>query len=279
LACRRPAHRRAGRLNVLDVYRQYWRINLLTTLEYRTNFLLWFAFTFVYHGSAIVALWVTLTTFPSMNGWDFRNMLFLYALWMVAHAVNATFFSTVGSIPDWIRDGEFDRLLVRPLDELFQVISTPGAIFPDELLLALGFFVVAIIANHMAVTFGFVLLVTLIVLGGALIDLSIGLIISTVAFWFVQVDALRWIVLQLEQEFTRYPLSIYSKGVRLLLAFVIPFGFMNYFPASYFLHKADNGLGLPLAIGLLTPAIGIVFLAVAYLFWRVGLQRYQGVGH
>ena len=254
-----------------EVYCQYWRINLLTTLEYRTNFLLWFGFTLVYHGTAIAALWVMLTNFPSMNGWDFRNMAFLYALWMTAHALNATFFSTVGEIPQWIRDGEFDRLLVRPLDELFQVITTPGAIFPD--------LVVAIAVNHIAVTAGFVTLIALVVTGGALIDLSIALLISTAAFWFVQVDALRWIVLQLEQEFTRYPLSIYSRGVRLLLAFVIPFGFMNYFPASYFLHKADNGLGLPIAVGVLTPAVGVAFLLVAYTCWRFGLQRYQGVGH
>jgi ABC-2 type transport system permease protein len=129
------------------------------------------------------------------------------------------------------------------------------------------------------VTAGFVALIALVVAGGAMIDLSIALLISTVAFWFVQVDALRWIVLQLEQEFTRYPLSIYNRGVRLLLAFVIPFGFMNYFPASYFLHKADNGLGLPIVIGVLTPLIGIAFLLVAYTCWRFGLQRYQGVGH
>ena len=197
-----------------EVYRQYWRINLLTTLEYRTNFLLWFGFTIVYHGTAIAALWVMLTNFPSMNGWDFRNMAFLYGLWMTGHALNATFFSTIGEIPQWIRDGEFDRLLVRPLDELFQVISTPGAIFPDELLLALAFLIVATVANHLVISFGFIALITLVVAGGALIDLSIALIISTAAFWFVQVDALRWIVLQLEQEFTRYPLSIYNRGVR-----------------------------------------------------------------
>jgi ABC-2 type transport system permease protein len=264
---------------VLEVYRQYWRINLLTTLEYRANFLLWLAFTLVYHGSAIAALWIMLNNFPSMNGWDFRNMAFLYALWMSAHAINTTFFSTIGDIPEWIRDGEFDRLLVRPLDELFQVIATPGQIFPDELLLALMFLVVATAANHIAVSFAFVGLLALVIAGGALIDLGIGLLISTAAFWFVQVDALRWIVLQLEQEFTRYPLSIYSRGVRLLLAFVIPFGFMNYFPASYFLQKADNGLGLPLAVGILTPAIGVAFVIVAYVVWRFGLQRYQGVGH
>jgi ABC-2 type transport system permease protein len=264
---------------MLDVYRQYWRINLLTTMEYRTNFLLWLGFTAVYHGSAIVALWVTLTNFPSMNGWDFRNMAFLYALWMTAHALNATFFSTVADIPEWIRDGEFDRFLVRPLDELFQVVSTPGAIFPDELLLALAVLGVSIAANHIVPSVGFFVLVTFVVIGGALIDLSIGLIISTAAFWFVQVDALRWIVLQLEQEFTRYPLSIYSRGVRLLLAFVIPFGFMNYFPASYFLNKHENGLGMPMAVGVLTPLVGLGFLAIAYGFWRAGLQKYQGVGH
>lgn len=262
-----------------EVYGQYWRINLLTTLEYRTNFILWFCFTLVYHGTAIAALWIMLTNFPSMNGWDFRNMAFLYALWMTAHALNATFFSTVGEIPQWIRDGEFDRLLVRPLDELFQVIATPGAIFPDELLLAIAFLVFAIAANHIAVTAGFIALLALVIGGGALIDLSIGLLISTTAFWFVQVDALRWIVLQLEQEFTRYPLSIYSRGVRLLLAFVIPFGFMNYFPASYFLNKADNGLGVPVTVGLLTPVVGVVFFLVTYAAWRFGLQRYQGVGH
>jgi ABC-2 type transport system permease protein len=264
---------------MLDVYRQYWRINLLTTLEYRANFVLWLAFTIVYHGSAIAALYVTLTNFPSMNGWDFRNMAFLYALWMTAHAVNATFFSMVNEIPDWVRDGEFDRLLVRPLDALFQVITTPGSIFPDELILAVTFLGVSIAANHIPITLAFVTQVVLVVGGGALIDLSIGLIIATVAFWFVQVDALRWMVLQLEQEFTRYPLSIYGRGVRLLLAFVVPFGFMNYFPAAYFLNKGDNGIGLPIAIGLATPAIGIAFLLVAYAFWRFGLQRYQGVGH
>jgi ABC-2 type transport system permease protein len=264
---------------MLEVYRQYWRINALTTLEYRANFLLWFGFTFVYHGSAIAALWIVLNNFPSMNGWGFRDMAFLYALWMTAHAVSATFFSNVDDIPELIREGEFDRLLVRPLDTLFAVIATPGQVFPDELFLALAFLVVATIASHVAVTPLFVVLVALVVAGGALIDLGIGLFISTAAFWFIQVDALRWIVLQLEQEFTRYPLTIYSRGVRLLLAFVIPFAFMNYFPAAYFLHKGANGLGLPPAVGLLTPLVGTAFVLAAYAFWRAGLQRYQGVGH
>lgn len=262
----------------LEVYREYWRINILTTLEYRTNFVLWFIFTFIYHGTAVGALYIMLETFPSMNGWNFRDMAFLYGLWMVGHALANTFFSTVSEIPQWIRDGEFDRLLLRPLDTLFQTIATPGQVFPDELILALIYLAFATVASRIHVGAEFFAFVPLVVIGGALIDLGISLIISTAAFWFIQVDALRWIVLQLEQEFTRYPITIYTKGVRLLLAFVVPFAFMNYFPASYFLGK-DNGFALPAAVGLLTPAIGIAFVLVAYTFWRAGLNRYNGVGH
>ena len=240
-----------------QVYRQYWRVNVLTTLEYRENFLLWFGFTFVYHATAIGALWTLLAIVPSVS----------------------PFFSAVGDIPDHVREGEFDRFLIRPLDPLFQAITTPGQIFPDELILALATFVAATIYSGVAVTLTFIVFVPLIWIGGALIDLGFNLGISTAAFWFIRVDTLRWIVLQLEQEFTRYPLSIYTRGVRLFLTFVFPFAFMNYLPAAYFLHKTDIGLNVNPAIGLLTPLIGIVFASAAYVFWRFGLDKYQGVGH
>ena len=264
---------------VLAVYGQHWRINILTALEYRENFLLWAAFAIVYHGTAIAALWVVLHAFPSMNGWNFRDMAFLYGLWMLAHALHDTLFFGVGSVPEYVRDGEFDRLLIRPLDTLFAVIAIPGQVFPDELILAIAYFAVATSYAHVRVDAVFALFVPLVVIGGTMIELAINLIIATIAFWFVRVDAIRWIVLQLEQEFTRYPIGIYSRGVRLFLTFVFPFAFMNYFPAAFFLHKPDSTFALPAAIGLCTPLVGLVFLGVAYAFWRIGLDRYQGVGH
>ena len=274
-----PASRRGSARRLFGVYREYWRINILTTLEYRENFVLWSLFTLVYHGSAIAALWIVLGTFPSMNGWSFRDMAFLYALWMVAHALHNTFFSNVDGIPERIREGEFDRVLVRPVDPLFGIIATPGQIFPDELILACATLVAATIYSGVRVDAAFVLLVPAVVTGGALIDLGINLFIATLAFWFVKVDALRWFVLQLEQEFTRYPVAIYSRGVRLFLTFVVPFAFMNYFPAAYFLGKTDATFSLPAQIGLATPLIGICFSLAAYAFWRFGLDRYQSVGH
>ena len=263
---------------MLATYRQYWRINLLTMVEYRANFFMWLGFTIVYHATALGALWVTLREFPSMNGWDFKQMAFLYALWMLAHELHNTFFFTVVNVPEYVREGRFDRFLVRPLDALFQALTVPSQIFPDGLVLAIVTFVIMTHVSGVLVDWQFFAYVPFAVIGGALIDLGISLAIATVAFWFVRVDTLRWVVMSLEQEFTRYPISIYTRGVRVLLSFVFPFAFMNYFPATYLLHKADTGLALSPQVGLLTPAVGLAWLTASYLFWRIGLNHYQGTG-
>jgi ABC-2 type transport system permease protein len=265
---------------MLAAYAQYWRISLLTMVEYRANFLMWAAFTLVYHAVALAALWATLTQFPSMNGWDFRQMALLYALWMIGHGLHNTLFFTTGAVPVFIREGRFDRFLIRPLDTLFQTMTVPseGGMVPDELILAVAWLAFAIPFSRVHVDALFLAYIPLIAVGGALIDFGINLAIATTAFWFVRVDTLRWVVMSLEQDFTRYPLSIYNRAVRVILAFVIPFGFMNYFPATYFLGKTDGALQLDPAIGLLTPVIGVTVSALAYGFWRIGLNHYTGTG-
>jgi ABC-2 type transport system permease protein len=177
-----------------------------------------------------------------------------------------------------VREGRFDRFLVRPLDTLFQVLTVPQQIVPDGLILAVITLGVAANIAGVRVDWVFVAFVPLIVLGGALIDLGISLTIATCSFWVIRVDTLRWVVMSLEQDFTRYPISIYTRGVRIVLAFVLPFAFMNYFPATYFLQKAETGLHLNPAVGLLTPAIGLAWFAAAYVFWIYGLRHYQGTG-
>jgi ABC-type uncharacterized transport system permease subunit len=87
------APRREALRVYLATYARYWRLTLLTMLEYRANFLMWGVFTFIYHATAIVALWVTLRNFPSIDGWNFRQTAFMYALWMLGHAVHNTFLS------------------------------------------------------------------------------------------------------------------------------------------------------------------------------------------
>lgn len=263
---------------MLGAYVQYWRTNLLTMLEYRANFIMWFVFTIVYHGVALGALYVTMRQFPSMNGWDFRQMFFLYALWMTGHELHNALFFNVVSVPEFVREGRFDRFLVRPLDALFQVLTVPAQLFPDGLILAIATFIFATAYAHVRIDWIFCVFAPLVIVGGALIDLGISLGVATISFWFVRVDTLRWVVMSLEQDFTRYPISIYTRGVRVVLTFILPFAFMNFFPAVYFLHKATTGMQVDPRFGLLTPAIGLGWFLASYAFWQVGLRHYQGTG-
>jgi ABC-2 type transport system permease protein len=265
-------------MNYGGAYLQYWRTNLLTMIEYRANFFLWFAFTIVYHGTALAALWVTLYQFPSLAGWNFKETAFLYSLWMLGHAINNTFFFGAGNVADFIREGRFDRFLVRPLDPLFQVVTVPQQIWPDELILAITYFIVIVPFSGVAVNATLILFVPFVAVGGGLIDFGITLAIGTLSFWFIRIDTLRWVVMSLEQDFSRYPIGIYTRGVQLILAFVFPFAFMNYFPATFLLHKSETALSLSPQVGLLAPLVGLCWFAASYAFWRVGLNHYQGTG-
>ncbi|MDQ6825144.1 MAG: ABC transporter permease, partial [Candidatus Eremiobacteraeota bacterium] len=217
--------------------------------------------------------------FPSMNGWHWQEVFFLYALYMVGHTLNNTFFFTIGEVPDHVREGQFDRFLVRPLNPLFQVLTQPGQIWPDELVIALVFFGFAQGLVHLQWTVATTVLLVLAAAGGALIDFAVQLMVATLSFWVIRLDTLRWVIMSLENDFTRYPLSIYNRAVRIMLGYIFPFAFMNYFPATTLLHKtSEAGYSVNPMLGWLTPVIGIIWFSGAYLFWRAGVNHYQGTG-
>ena len=72
------------------------------------------------------------------------------------------------------------------------------------------------------------------------------------------------------------PLSIFGKPLRWFFTFVIPIGCVVYFPAIVILDHPDP-LGLRLARRP-RPLAGFVFLALSFVFWRVGLRRYGSTG-
>ena len=261
-----------------DAYKEFWRLNFLTMTEYKANFFIWLAFTIVYHGVALAAIWIILTRFPSLNGWGRADVFFLYALWMVGHTLNNTLFFTVGDIPYQVQEGRFDRFLVRPLDPLFQVVSQPGQIWPDELVVALIVFGIAQSVVHLQWTVAAAAVLVAAILGGAIIDAAVQLAVATLSFWVIRLDALRWVVMSLENDFTRFPLTMYNRAVRIILGYVLPFAFMNYCPATVLLHKTADGATFNPILGWLTPLVASVWLVGAYAFWRAGLNRYQGTG-
>ncbi|MDE7062365.1 MAG: ABC transporter permease, partial [Lachnospiraceae bacterium] len=146
---------------------------------------------------------------------------------------------------------------------------------------ALGELLVGTILIVLSLTKGFVivdashiLLFVVSILAGALIYTAIKLLFASFAFWMKVSGPVLYTAYQLA-DFAKYPTEIYAKGVRFIITWIIPFGFVAYLPASYFLKPDVSALG---TIGV-ECLLAAVFFAVAYLVFVWGTKVYESAGN
>jgi len=105
----------------------YWHFliqRLKTLMEYRASFILGASSTIVWQASSIAAVWVVMQQVPSLNGWNYDEVLLVYGLITLSKSINHMFADnlwTLGRV--YIRSGGFDRFLVRPIDPLFHLLA------------------------------------------------------------------------------------------------------------------------------------------------------------
>jgi ABC-2 type transport system permease protein len=75
----------------------------------------------------------------------------------------------------------------------------------------------------------------------------------------------------------QYPLTVYKEYFQKFFLFVVPMGAVMYVPICTLLGR-EAFPGLPPAAGFFTPFAGLVFLALAGLFWRLGVRHYRSTG-
>lgn len=261
----------------VGLFIQYWRLGGLIMGQYRLNAAIWLVFSTIYHLSSVGILWAMLQRFPQLGGWTFPEMFFLYALWNLAHGVYAVTLGKVYLLPRQVRDGRFDIFQVRPVNALFQVITTPEAISIHDPIVGVILFTIAAQLLHASLGWADVLLLPWIVLGAALIKGSLLVAIYALTFAAVRMDAGRLLLETIEIELVRFPLSIYPRAVQWAFSFIVPIAFVSFIPAQLVLHKDTSPVVAP-ELGYLTPLVGLVTFFAGYWLWRLGLRRYQSTG-
>jgi ABC-2 type transport system permease protein len=111
----------------------------------------------------------------------------------------------------------------------------------------------------------------LMVLSGGVIFIALNLITATSAFWVVESIPVTQIIFN-THEFTKYPLTIYNRGIGILMTWLIPYGFASFYPANYLLGRDHTW------IAWASPAVAAVLMALAYRIWLFGLRHYSGTG-
>lgn len=262
----------------MKLYGKFWIANLKSRMEYRTSFLLWFGNTVAFHAVSIGIIWALLSRFPSLNGWNFSEMIFLYALGLLARGVYTTFFFPILRVPYMIRQGSFDRHLIRPVNPLFQILLQGSVTSLNDMVVGVVVFTAALQMVDVTWSLPLALFLAAVVVGAGLIQAAVSLMVASASFWVIKVSGLTWTVQQIQNELVRYPVSIYGRGVQLILTVALPIAFTNYYPATTILGKSDGALLPAQYLGYLTPLVGILWFGLAYMVWKRGISRYQGTG-
>jgi len=92
------------------------------------------------------------------------------------------------------------------------------------------------------------------------------------AFWAIDL----WPVLGLAwklREFSPYPMTIFDGAFRFTFTYLIPIGFVAFYPSQLFLHPAEVSLLI-----YFSPTIGIGLFSITYCIRTKGVNSYSGTG-
>ena len=211
---------------------------------------------------------------PALSNWRMDEVLFLYGFSLIPFGLFNVFSLNLYEFgATYIMEGKFDRVLLRPLSSLFQVVFDT---FRIEALqeVVVGLFIVVWASRRLHYQWHLLdlLLLAFFAFCGGVIYLSVFLFLSTFSFWFedrIGIHPPFWNLL----AFGRYPLSIYSGYIQFLLSWIIPFGFATFYPASHLLGRPEFRI-----YAALVPVVAAATFALALTAWSFGLRRYSSTG-
>lgn len=261
------------------LYLHLVRVQLQAMMEYRASFLFGAVAQALAYGASAFLIWIMVDHFDGIGGWRPYEVTFFWGLNILSYALAGTFcLRSFYGLGHMIRTGEFDNVLTKPLNPFFFIaVRQFNYGYFSHLSIATFVTVVSMIHLGIAPTPFHLLALAAIVLSGAMIYASVFVATGVPALWLVRSESLAEVVLWNLSDFTRYPLSVFQRPIQILFTFVLPYGFISFFPAQIFLeHKSF--IGFHPAIQFLSPVVGTVALLLAYGFWRFGLSRYQSTG-
>ena len=253
-----------------EYFSQYAKVRV----SYRGDFFVSIATSFAATIFSLGFLVVLFRNTAQLKGWRFEEVLFLWGFTQIPYGLfNVISLNLYDFGNNYIIEGKFDRVLLRPVSSLFQVLFEAFRIESFQEV-ATGAFCMWWATRYLHIPWTpmkFAMLFFFAICA-AVIYVSIFLILSTVSFWFedrIGVHPPVWNII----AFGRYPLSIYSGAVQFFLCWIIPFGLASFYPSVRMLGRVVS----PEYIGFV-PVVAAVFLTLAISLWDFGTRHYSSTG-
>jgi len=271
------------KLKYLGAYFEFIKMYLKARMEYKVSFFFELFSNFLMVVSLYIGIWILMKNFNSFNGWGYYEVLFLYSINIFCVALSGTFlFGPMNSLFYQVKDGSFDSILLRPLNPLKHLIFRNFQYSYLPWFVPVPFALYKCFTNmNMHFTLYSVLVLILSILGGVFVNSGLLIIAGSLSFWYVDSSMLISLLCthgNSVRSFCDYPISVYSKGIQFILTFIIPYGFINYYPAVNFFNKHDGTAIIMNPFPCSALVAGIVVLTVSLVFWNISLKKYQSTG-
>ncbi len=210
----------------------------------------------------------------TIGGWTKWHVLFIYGFSIFPLNLFFAFFPNLYNVGSkYIIEGNLDRILLRPLNSLFQVLMEEVDIESlIGLIVGAGIVFYASAQLSLEWTLGRVLIFAIMAFCGMLIYGGVFTTVASFSFWWPDRIGLMAPLFNMI-AFGKYPVTIYNRLLQCILMWVIPFAFVAFFPATYFL-----GFDEFRPFVLLIPVIAAVTMAVGISMWNLGIRHYESTG-
>lgn len=259
----------------LDLYKDFVLQYFKTLMQSKSNFFIGFSGFLLIQMSGILFLKIVFSQIPSLNGWSFYQMLFIYGFSQIPKGIDHFFTDYLWIFSsDVIIKGDFDRYLLRPINPLFHILSERLQLDAlGEIFIGIAIVILATLKLNITISIvGFILFIIAII-AATIIYTSIKLFFASLAFWMKDSFPLLNIAYMFS-DFAKYPNNIYSYGIQIFLSFIIPFSFTSFIPVSYFLNKGTLIYSI-----LGTVVVAIITWCIAYRTWIMGISKYDSCGN
>lgn len=266
-------------METLRMYFKLLGIALKSMMQFRADFLIGVVGVIGWNVVNLLAISVILGRFYALAGWSIWEIVFLYGIWMAGNSIYSLLFFHITDLEEYLVRGQFDLFLVRPLSPFLMLLTVEVNIngFADVVFGA-ACLALSITRLNLQLNPGQWAYLVMMLISAALLELGITLVLASVAFWTTKSQGLVYAVNQVNWNMTRqYPLEMFGRGFRVLVTGLIPFAFLNYYPARWLLGKTFPGDPWYF-LSFLTPVVTLLVLGLAAMLWQKGIRRYNSTG-
>ena len=254
-----------------EIYTIMLRNSLIREMSFKANFILWLLVEVLWFCGQIAFFSIIFGQVDHIGDWSKWEVVLLVGTHqIIAQLFQAFFFINVSNIPELVRTGKLDSLLLLPVDSQFAVSTKQFGL--DSVLNALlgGVVVIVSLAQLHVVPTPLSILLYLAALGfGVAVHYSIMLALAAVSFWVFRAQGLVYGYFNFLQ-IARYPDVIFPRMFRFIFGWVIPVIIVANIPARLLIKPLSDPLWLMFH---LTVAGGSA-LIISRIFWNFALRRY-----